>query len=159
MYLVALVMLAVGGFCAYLVIKGLLPRIDSANLNYEFMYMLVIGAVSISAITLYLIVVVYVMTKKTNLIYSHLTLDNEKIQFNSTLSTPYMFYLYVTNTLAILVTLTLAMPWAMIRTARYRASQMSMRTDSLDTFLADQRSDNNAVGEEVGEMFGLDIGI
>lgn len=158
MYLVALVMLAAGGFCLYLILVGLLPRASYTSGQDFYIWTSMAGV-----IILYVVAIVYVMTKKTNLIYSHLMLSEnageEKIHFRCTLSIPYMFYLYITNTLAIVFTLTLAMPWAMIRTARYRASQMALQSSSLEAFLAKQKNDQNALGEELGEMFGLDIGL
>ena len=70
-----------------------------------------------------------------------------------------MMYLYLTNTLAILFSLGLLMPWAKIRTARYRASRTRLRAQSdLGEFVNTQRRQQSALGEEVGEIFDMDLG-
>jgi uncharacterized membrane protein YjgN (DUF898 family) len=70
-----------------------------------------------------------------------------------------MTFLYVTNTLAIMVSLGLLIPWAKIRTARYRAAMTSLQpAGDLGSFFNQQQQSQSAYGEEMGEMFDLDIG-
>ena len=62
--------------------------------------------------------------------------------------------------LAIVVTLGLATPWAVIRTLRYRAQKTALLVaGGLDQFVAAQAADVDAAGEEVGEMFGFDFSL
>ncbi len=107
---------------------------------------------------LYLWIFAYLQTKRHNLIFNHVKI--EEMSFKSTLSVSYMLYLYVTNTLGIVCTLGLLVPWSMVRTARYRASQLRLLTNqSLEHFLANQQTQLNAMGEEFGEVFDIEVGI
>ena len=105
----------------------------------------------------YAMAAAYIVTQRTNVVYSNLQLG--KLCLNSQLSPKYMMWLYTTNTLAIVLSLGFAIPWAMIRVAHYRASTITLHTANLEAFSAKQMEDSNAVGEEVGEMFGFDMGL
>ncbi|MFC6670349.1 YjgN family protein [Marinobacterium aestuariivivens] len=62
---------------------------------------------------------VFVRTRITNLTLNHACLDEHR--FESRMETPAMCWLLVTNTLAILCSFGLLIPWTQIRMARYRA--------------------------------------
>ncbi len=105
----------------------------------------------------YLWLFAYFQTKRTNLIFGNLDIAGHKVR--SELKTGYMLYLYVTNTLAIVLTLGLLMPWAKIRTARYRISVTSIDVvGDLSQFITTQEQKQSAMGEEIGEMFDMDLG-
>ena len=99
----------------------------------------------------------YIQAQRTNLIYGNLRLP--ELNITAELETLKIFGLYFTNTLAILLTLGLAVPWARIRTARYKLSRMHVLVSDFDHLTAGGSSDQNALGEEVGEFFGLDLGL
>jgi uncharacterized membrane protein YjgN (DUF898 family) len=105
----------------------------------------------------YLLAFSYIRTRLTNIIYSHIELDN--IAFNSTLRFSMMTYLYITNTLAILFTLGLAIPWTMIRMARYRADNMFVLAENFEEFAAQRSDDINAGADAISDIFDLDIGL
>ncbi len=109
-------------------------------------------------VPIYLWFFAYFKAKRTNLIYSHIDLDG--MQLNCNMKTGYLMYLYLTNTLAMALTLGLLMPWAMVRTARYRASVTSVDTNGpLEQFSAVQQEQQSALGEELGNMFDIELGI
>ena len=55
-------------------------------------------------------------------------------------------------------TLGLAVPWAMVRLARYRAEHFAIvTTGSIDTFVADADRQRSAVGAELVDA--LDVGV
>ncbi len=100
----------------------------------------------------------YIQTKRTNLVYSNINIEGHKLTSN--LSVGYMMYLYATNTLAMALSLGLLMPWAKIRTARYRTSMTAVvPSGDFDGFIAAQSSHQSALGEEMGEVFDLDLGM
>ena len=106
----------------------------------------------------YLWMFAYIQTKRTNLLYSNLHIDGHKVK--SELTTTYMMYLYFTNTLAMMFSLGLLMPWAKIRTAKYKASVTSIDVaGNLGQFSASQAEHQSALGEEMGEMFDMDLGL
>ena len=109
-------------------------------------------------VTAYLWVFAYMQAKRTNIMYNNL--DLEHIQVRSELKTLDLLLLYVTNTMAIMFSLGLLMPWAKVRTARYRASKTSIETNGdLEQFVKAQVEKQSALGEEMGEMFDMDLGL
>jgi len=105
----------------------------------------------------YLWLFAYMQAKRTNLMYNNMNISGNKVK--SELKTGYLLYLYVTNTLAMMVSLGLLMPWAKIRTARYRASVTSLNVaGDLGQYTSAQEQQQSALGEEMGEMFDMDLG-
>lgn len=105
----------------------------------------------------YLWMFAYIQAKRTNLVYNNLNISGHQVQ--SELKVGYLLYLYVTNTLAMMVTFGLLMPWAKVRTARYRASVTSLNVaGDLGQFTSAQEQQQSAIGEEIGEMFDMDLG-
>jgi uncharacterized membrane protein YjgN (DUF898 family) len=106
----------------------------------------------------YFFFAIYVQTAQTNLAWSSTQLGRST--FSSGLATGRMAWLYLSNVLAIACSLGLLVPWALMRVTRYRLGQLSfLPTDGLDTFLAGADQPVSAVGEEVGEIFGVDVGL
>ena len=81
-------------------------------------------------------------------------------QFEADLSAWGLFKVYLINLLGIIFTLGLFIPWAKVNIARYMADHVYLIPHGdLDRFVADQQSAVAAVGEEMGEMFDIDIGL
>jgi uncharacterized membrane protein YjgN (DUF898 family) len=100
----------------------------------------------------------YLYTTLSNLVINHTEL--QQCQFESNLETGKMCWLYFSNTVAIIFSLGLLIPWAMIRTARYRISCLSLIiTGSPDDFLAAEAEKASAIGEELGDLLDIDIGL
>ena len=57
------------------------------------------------------------------------------------------------------MTLGLYYPWAAVRVARYMQEHLWVEAVDLDGFVAAQRNQENALGDEIGEAFDLGIGI
>jgi uncharacterized membrane protein YjgN (DUF898 family) len=115
-------------------------------------------AMPFAIIVFYLWFFAYIQTKRTNLIFNNINIEGH--QLTSNLGVAYMMYLYATNTLAMALSLGLLMPWAKIRTARYRASVTAIEpAGDFDGFISAQSSQQSALGEEMGEIFDLDLGM
>jgi len=93
----------------------------------------------------------------TNIVYSGIAVDN--INFNSRLKFRKMFLLYLTNTLAFIFSLGLAIPWVKILMSRYRAANMFMFADDLSQIAARSPEEINASGDAMSDLFDLDIGL
>ena len=120
-------------------------------------FMLVLGP--LGAMVFYLLAFAYPRARIGNAIWNHLTIGSKQVRFESALRVRDLMGLYLVNILAIVVTLGLATPWAVIRTLRYRAQKTAVLVSGgLDQFVAEQTADVGASGEEVGEMFGFDFG-
>ena len=80
--------------------------------------------------------------------------------FKSDVSSWGFFQLYFINTLLIVLTLGLYIPFAKIRMINYRVSKLNfISTLSLDEFVFDNDEDVAALGQEMGEMFDLGLGL
>lgn len=80
-------------------------------------------------------------------------------RFRSTISGAGLFGLFLTNALLVTLTLGLGLPWAQVRTVRYKLGQLSLE-GTID--LAAIRQDAmhaGAVGDEMADMLGLEVGI
>lgn len=100
----------------------------------------------------------YVSANSVNRIYNYSKL--ERHGFDSRLAFSRLAFIYFTNALMILITLGLALPWAKVRLARYRAECLRLIADgSLDTFIAAEDTRASALGEEIAEAFDVGIGL
>jgi len=71
-----------------------------------------------------------------------------------------LFKLYFVNSVAIVVSFGLLVPWAAVRSARYKLERITLRSASgLGGFLAAQEQNVGAVGDEAGELLGFDFGL
>ena len=108
---------------------------------------------------IYLLWFAYPRARIGNAVWNHLTIG-ETVRFESTLRARDLALIYLVNILAIVFTLGLATPWAVVRTLRYRAHKTTVIVaGGLDQFAAERSAEVSAGGEEVGEMFGFDFSL
>jgi uncharacterized membrane protein YjgN (DUF898 family) len=82
------------------------------------------------------------------------------IRFDCGWTTGGLFGLYFVNALGVLLTLGLLVPWAAIRTARYKLERITLHAPGGPArFLAAAGDDVAAVGDEAGELLGFDFGL
>lgn len=102
-------------------------------------------------------VFVFLRVSITNLFWNNVSLGPNR--FRCTLRTLPLFWIYLVNVLAIVASLGLLVPWAMVRTARYRARNFTLLAQGdLDAFCAEAGQSQRAVGAEMGDFFDVDIG-
>ena len=114
----------------------------------------------IGAMLGYFILMVYGQTALANLSWNSTRLGNGS--FASTLRTRDMALLFVTNSLAIMFTIGLMIPWATVRLARYRCECLELETrDGLDNVIAAAGIGTTigATGDEIGDVFGMQVDI
>jgi uncharacterized membrane protein YjgN (DUF898 family) len=119
-----------------------------------------IAAIYVCMAPFYLGVWTFIHSQMTNLLYNNAQLGSYR--FRSTLGYWEMFGLYLTNGLAVLCTIGLAMPWARIRLARYRAAHLEITgAGDLDDFVRDAfaHGDIGATATEMDSLLGIDIGL
>ena len=98
----------------------------------------------------------YFQSRISNLVWNNATLDN--LSFKSSLRARDFMWLYFTNMLAVMLTFGLATPWAQIRMARYRTSKLQIVGDvDFDQFVGDKKAEVKATGEEIADMFDVDL--
>ncbi|NZA25193.1 DUF898 domain-containing protein [Luteimonas sp. SJ-92] len=164
-YVIALVA-AVGGGCLLVLAVGAIIALSGATSGGA-----AAGeppaAAAVAATSLLLLaylgmfaVMVYLRVRYTNLLWNSTRLGGHR--FESTLSARRVMWLYATNLVAVLCTLGLATPWAMIRLARYRAACFAVVvSDGIEDFLADVDTERGATGAELSDAldFGVELGI
>ena len=103
-----------------------------------------------------LLLLPYLSVRLTNLIWNHLRLADHG--FSSRLRVLPYFAIVASNWLATLATLGLFWPWAKVRLARYRAASLSLDArGGLDDFVTGESVRVSALGDEVADMFDLDV--
>lgn len=119
-------------------------------------FMPVVLLVGIYAI--YVMAYAYIQARITNLVWNNTQLG--PLRFKSSIGVRGLLGLYLTNALAILATAGLLIPWATMRTFKYRADHMAVFADEgLDEFRGSEHSNVRAVGAEVGDFFDFDMSI
>lgn len=109
-------------------------------------------------IPFYLFLIGFWYTQVLNLIINNTWL--KQYQFASDLKISTICWIFFSNTVAILLSLGLLIPWAMIRTTNYRISHTSLMVDeNAETFIAAEKEQAAAIGEEIGDFMDLDLGL
>jgi uncharacterized membrane protein YjgN (DUF898 family) len=90
----------------------------------------------------------------------NLTRVSDNVRVFSEIRTLPMAKLYFVNTVAILFTLGLALPWAAVRTAKQRVETTALAvTGDLDAIVADNITAYNATADAATDFFSLDISL
>lgn len=106
----------------------------------------------------YFVVLAFLAAAITNLVYNHVEIDGRR--FRSTLRGHRLLWIYFGNTIAILASAGLLIPWAMVRLARYRAECLSLvAADDFNGMRAESSGKVDATAAEVDGLFDIDIGL
>lgn len=113
-------------------------------------------AVMAFMIPVYLALFAFIHTRIQNLVWSRTRLA--EIGFRSSMRVAGILWLYISNSIGIILTAGLFIPWAQIRMVRYRLEHLTLLTkQSMDKFSAGEKEKIGATGEEVGEFFDVDV--
>lgn len=111
----------------------------------------------LAAIGLFFLIGPYLRVRSTNAVWNASSVAGGR--FESTMTVHGYLGVVVVNLFMLVLTLGFFWPWASVRLARYRARCMALALPgSLDDFIAGNTADAPALGDEVAEMFDLDIG-
>jgi uncharacterized membrane protein YjgN (DUF898 family) len=145
-----------------------------ANIGNMALYTIIIFLLFV---TIALFIGPYFIARLQNLVWNHTTLGDQPrdVQainpayyeeskgihtFESTVHARALFWIFLTNFIGIILTLGLFKPFADIRLARYRLSHVQLLADgNLEDFISHQQGNVDASGEEVAEIFDLDIAL
>lgn len=128
--------------------------------------MIVKGGLSTAAIVMiaapfyagYIFAFAYIKANITNLVWNNCPIG--PIRFRSTLEAFGLAKLYIANAVAIIASLGMLTPWAVIRTFKYRARHIEvMAIGPLTDFRGSDTSAVQAAGAEVAEFFDLDLSV
>ena len=121
-----------------------------------------IVTVGIGLLPLYLLLRAYAEATFARLAWRNtmLAAQSGAIRFDCHWKAGGLFGLYFVNSLGVLATLGLLIPWAAIRTARYKLERITLQSDTgLGSFLAAAQDNVGALGDEAGELLGFDFGL
>ena len=90
-------------------------------------------------------------------VFNHAELQGNRLQTDVTVKG--LFMVVLPNTVFTILTLGLYYPWAAVRVARYMQDHLWVEAVDLDTFVAQEQEQENALGDEIGEAFDFGIGI
>lgn len=106
----------------------------------------------------YLLIFAYFQSRIGNLTWSNVHIQGNQLQ--SSLRARDLAWIYFSNLVAIMISFGLLVPWAKVRTVRYRMNKLKLlAAGNLDQFVQAEQQKVSALGEEVGEVFDMDIGI
>jgi uncharacterized membrane protein YjgN (DUF898 family) len=153
---------AVFGFVtamAFLILPFMMSMVADTDPDVATARAELIGHVYIGLLyVVYFLAWTYLSARITNRVYAHASLDGNR--FISTLRARDLMWIYASNTVAILASVGMLIPWAMIRLARYRAEHLAfVAHGDIDAFTTEATSDVGAAASEVDGLFDIDIGL
>jgi len=106
----------------------------------------------------YVFAYAYIQARSSNLVWNNIALGPAR--FHSTLRGRDLLSLYLTNALGIVASVGLLIPWAVMRTMKYRADNMRViLEDNIDEFQGSDISTVAAIGAETLDFFDMDISL
>ena len=117
----------------------------------------------------YYLAYAYVQANVFNTVWSNTSLNKASghvltaqtvplMAFKGKLSTGKMFFIYLTNTLGIIMSVGLLIPWAKIRLAKYRIESLHVSSIAdLKVITANQQEQVGTIGSEMGDFLDIDI--
>ncbi len=153
--IVTLSSLSIGGLVYILAFNAEIESIEwFTNRSFTFIFIVVFYLLNF-------IVVAFLKARRTNLIYQQTNFGAyaSKIRIYSRLKTWRLSWIYISNTLLVLVSLGMLIPWAKIRTSRYFASCVEVESRGLDNIKTRNQDDQSALGDEFLNAFDMDLGL
>lgn len=152
-------------FMAFLIIVGFsfiigiaaLPFFEVAGVAGKSMSYVIL-VFSLFSYIGYLLAYALIQADLTNKVWNKLQIG--PLRFNCNLKTLELGKIYVTNAIGILFSLGLLIPWAVVRTFRYRVEHTQViNNGELASFRGTTGSGIKAVGAEVTDFFNLDLSL
>ncbi|MBL4622496.1 MAG: DUF898 domain-containing protein [Immundisolibacteraceae bacterium] len=158
-YLMSLLVFIVAisiGIALLMGIFGLISLLDTeTNSNLIGVVAAIAGVVSMYAMMFF--AAGYFHARRTNLIYGNGFFGDA--QLISKLKFMPVSWIFLSNTVAIILSLGLLIPWARIRMARYVAGVTHLQSSNFALITAVENAGQGALGEGVVDAFDLDIGL
>ncbi|HQQ64181.1 MAG TPA: YjgN family protein [Pseudomonadales bacterium] len=105
----------------------------------------------------YAYVIAFMQASLFNLRYNQVAIGKSTLMCD--VSADKLLVLYVVNTVAIVLSAGLLIPWAKIRMARYRLSCLELHASYELEDIVNSAHHDNAVGQEVSDLFDVDIAL
>ena len=119
----------------------------------------IIGLAYLGMILASMFIMAYSMTRQRTYVYDNTTLDDE-ISFGSTLKAKQFAWVMITNFLAVIATVGLAMPWAKVRVAKVMLENTQVYANAgFDQYMTQKQNESSSLGEQIGDAFDVDVGL
>lgn len=106
----------------------------------------------------FLLLYAFVRARTTNAVWNAIRVG--PLRFECTMRGRDYMSIYLSNVVAILLTLGFATPWAVVHTLRYRAEKFAVLASApLDGFAQAESAQVGAAGQEIAELFDFDIAL
>jgi len=117
------------------------------------------GGMMLLIVPAYTLIYAFFQARRFNLVYGNSMLADHH-GFRAGLRTGGLTWLYLSNLVIIVLTLGLGIAWAKVRNARYHLDNLEfVAAEDLNGFAAAQQEKVSALGDEIGEVFDLDVGV
>jgi uncharacterized membrane protein YjgN (DUF898 family) len=158
-YVLGVVCIALLSGFAMVAIQGANKGADKAVIMAKYATMMFVLSILIGG-PVFMVAVAIIKARVPNAVARLTSLKD--VRFSCQLRARDMWFIYVTNALAILFSLGLAVPWAMIRLAKYRAerTQVLAPPESLNLFAGDPAAlaAQGAVADAAIDFWDIDLG-
>lgn len=153
---IAILTLAAAIGVGVLLAKGVLSTTSGVKPDqYQFM-VLGFAVIGIFYVGLLLFAIPYLTARLQNLIWNNTTLG--PLGFACDMRARQLFGIMFVNLLLIILTLGLFKPFADIRMARYRVEHLTLLANAdIEAFVAKRQAEVSASGEEMADIFDMDI--
>ncbi len=130
--------------------------VQSQSANWMDMISALLAVVVVTGTSFW--VASFVQSQTTNLLWNHAAINEHR--FSSRLEVLPLMRLNIVNAMAVLISFGLLIPWAKVRSTRYRIEQMRLlAVGSLDQFSGSNDTDHRAVGSELEQVMEIDLGL
>ncbi|MEO8460898.1 MAG: YjgN family protein [Dokdonella sp.] len=156
-YLIAWAVLAVGSAVVVGALIGIVAPMKTGNAGAEPSAWVGIAMV-VPIYAMYFVIFAFIAAAVTNLVFNHIDIGPHRMR--STLRGSRLLWIYFSNTVAILASIGLLIPWAMVRLARYRADNLFViARGDLGAFAGEPQGEVGAAAAEIDNVFDIDIGV
>ncbi len=114
-------------------------------------------AIGLGYLALYVLIYAGYQSTYFTAVFNNAEIQGNRLQTDVTIKG--LFLVVLRNTVFTILTLGLYYPWAAVRMADYLQSHLWVEAVDLDSFVAEERTHENALGDEIGEAFDFGIGI
>lgn len=126
--------------------------------SHQSLAMLAIALPAVAVYSAYAVVYGYVQARSANLMWN--SAYGPGLRFSSTLEAKKLIAIYFGNIVAVACSAGLLIPWAVVRTLKYRLSCFAVLVEQEVVHEADPGFARvGATGQELGDFFNLDLGL
>ena len=153
-YLIAMLMFFVMGVCFGFGMAAFAAMFEQAPKKNDF------GSIFVIMVIFYsfsFFVAGYMRAARTNLIFNHTAFGDNRLGCD--MKSLKVGWLYLSNTIAIILSVGLLIPWAQVRMTRYIVECTTVDVTGLEEVVAMTPEELSSLGEEMVDAFDLDLGL